>query len=193
LDELTPRQQEIVDAARRILESDGPDALTMRRLAGEIGIRAPSLYKHVNDKSALEVLLMEISFTEMAEAFEAIEVGNDEVDPLFQLAMVYRAYALAHPHLYRLLTVGPLPREQLRPGVEARAARPVIQLTGDADLARALWAFAHGMVMLELDGRFPADADLDATWQTGISAFITGRNGLNVASGLGSPGVEAVG
>ena len=184
---LTPRQHEIIATARRILESEGPDALTMRRLADEIGIRAPSLYKHVKDKSALEVLLIEIGFTEMAEACEAIRPEDDGVDPLFQLAVVYRAYALAHPHLYRLLTEGSLPREKLRPGVEARAARPVAEIAGDPDLARALWAFAHGMVILELDGRFPADADLDAAWRTGVSAFIAGRNGLSVASGLGSP------
>ena len=187
MDELSPRQQEIVEAARRILESEGPDALTMRRLAGEIGIQAPSLYKHVKDKSALEVLLIEIGFTEMAEALEAIRPEEDGADPLFQLAMVYRTYALAHPHLYRLLTEGTLPREKLRPGVEARAALPAIEIAGDPDLARALWAFAHGMVILELDGRFPADANLDAAWKTGISAFIAGRNGLSVASGLGSP------
>jgi AcrR family transcriptional regulator len=188
LGDLSPRQQEIVDAARQILESEGPEALTMRHLADEIGVRAPSLYKHVKDKSALEVLLIEIGFTEMAEALETIDVEQEGVDPLFQLATVYRAYALAHPHLYRLLTEGPLPREKLRPGIEARAALPVTEIAGDPDLARALWAFAHGMVILELDGRFPADANLDAAWRTGISAFIAGRNELGVASGVGSPG-----
>ena len=40
--------------------------------------------------------------------------------------------------------------------------------------ADALWAFAHGMVMLELDQRFPPDADLDAAWAAGITAFQTG-------------------
>jgi hypothetical protein len=42
---------------------------------------------------------------------------------------------------------------------------------GDADLARAIWAFAHGMTILELDGRFPPGADLDAAWRTGIDGF----------------------
>ena len=37
--------------------------------------------------------------------------------------------------------------------------------------ARALWVFAHGMVMLELDHRFPPDADLDAAWRAGVAAF----------------------
>ncbi len=74
------------------------------------------------------------------------------------------------------MTAGPLPRERLRPGVEARAAAPIVQAVGDPDLARAVWAFAHGMVILELDGRFPADADLDAAWAAGLAAFGAGRS-----------------
>ena len=42
---------------------------------------------------------------------------------------------------------------------------------GDVDLARAAWAFAHGMTILELDGRFPPHADLDAAWERGLHAF----------------------
>jgi hypothetical protein len=66
---------------------------------------------------------------------------------------------------------GPLPRQLLPPGLEDRAAAPVLGVTGSRARARALWAFAHGMVMLELDHRFPPDADLDAAWRAGIAAF----------------------
>ena len=69
------------------------------------------------------------------------------------------------------MTAGPLPRERLRPGVEARAAAPIVQVVGDPDRARAVWAFAHGMVILELDGRFPPGADLEAAWGAGLAAF----------------------
>jgi hypothetical protein len=47
----------------------------------------------------------------------------------------------------------------------------LLEAAGDPDRARAVWAFAHGMVILELNGRFPADADLDAAWQAGITAL----------------------
>ena len=66
---------------------------------------------------------------------------------------------------------GPLPRQLLPAGLEDRAAAPVLRVTGSRARARALWAFAHGMVMLELDHRFPPDADLDAAWRAGIAAF----------------------
>ena len=79
-----------------------------------------------------------------------------------ELGRTYRAYALAHPHLYRLMTERPLARERLTPGVEERAAKPIVDAVGgDADAARAVWAFAHGMTILELSGRFPPGADLD--------------------------------
>jgi hypothetical protein len=85
------------------------------------------------------------------------------------IARTYRAFAHDHPHLYRLMTAGRLPRERLPAGVEDRAGRVVVDAVGgDADLGRALFAFAHGMTILELDGRFPDDADVDAAWDAGL-------------------------
>lgn len=163
---LTPRAREIVSVARELLERDGAAGLSMRKVADRLGIRAPSLYKHLPDKRALEAALMSAAFEEQAERFEAC--GDD----LGALAAAYREWALAHPHLYRLVMSGSLPRERLERGVEARAAAPVIRAVGgDADLARAVFAFAHGMTILELDGRFPPDADLDAAWTRGLAAF----------------------
>ena len=61
-----------------------------------------------------------------------------------------RRFALDHPHLYRQMTERELRRELLSPGVEERAALPVYEAVGrDRDLARAAWAFAHGMTILE--------------------------------------------
>lgn len=169
-DPLTPRAREVVAVARRVLEQDGAEALTMRRVADELGIRAPSLYKHLPHKAALEAAIIADGFEEAAAAFEAAVEGHPE--PLVAFADAYRAFAAAHPHLYRLMTERPLQRDRLRPGVEERAALPVYHAVGDdLDRARAAWAFAHGMTNLELNGRFPPDADLDAAWRRGISAF----------------------
>ena len=165
----TPRAREVVAAARRLLEGEGREALTMRRLGEAVGVRAPSLYKHFPDKAAVEAALIELGFTEAADAFEA--ALGERGGSLAELAAAYRAFARAHPHLYRLMTAGPLPRDRLRPGVEARAAAPVLRAVGAPDLARAFWAFAHGMAVLELDGRFPRGADLEAAWARGLRGF----------------------
>ncbi len=168
--ELSARGREIVAAARGLLEEGGPEALSMRRLAERVGIRAPSIYKHLADKQELEVALVADGLREFAERCEEAVAGAGE--PLAALARAYRAFALAHPHLYRLMNDRPLPRDRLPAGLEARAAAPLIAAAGgDPDRARATWAFAHGMAMLELTDRFPAGADLDAAWTEGVNAL----------------------
>jgi AcrR family transcriptional regulator len=123
------RVQEVVAAARRVLEAEGPEALTMRRVAGEVGVRAPSLYKHLPHKSALEAAVIADGFAEAAAAFEAPS------------------------------------------GLEARTAAPLLAAVGGPERARAAWAFLHGMTLLELNDRFPADGRTEQAWAEGVAAF----------------------
>ena len=89
------RAQAIVTAARRILEQEGRDALTMRRLGDAVGIRAPSLYKHFPDKAAVEVALIEQGFTEAAGAFA--QAFADQEATLATYLQAYRAFARRIP------------------------------------------------------------------------------------------------
>jgi AcrR family transcriptional regulator len=166
----SPRAREIAAAARALLDEEGPEALTMRRLADRLAIRAPSLYKHVSGKEELEAAVISGGFAEAAVVFEEAVAGAE--DPLAELARAYRAFALERPHLYRLMTERPLRRDLLEPGIEERAAQPLVEAAGgDESLARAVWAFAHGMTVLELNRRFPPGADLDAAWRAGLGGL----------------------
>lgn len=169
------RTAEIVGAARAIVERDGRDALTMRAVADRLRIKAPSLYKHLDDKDELEAMLIAEALRDMGAALRG---GVDDLAPrtprrtaLAALARAYRAWALAHPHLYRLATEGALPRDRLPAGLEAWTAEPLVRIARGEHRARATWAFAHGMTILEIEGRFPPGADLDAAWDAGIAAL----------------------
>ncbi|MGW1814548.1 TetR/AcrR family transcriptional regulator [Streptomyces sp. NPDC002125] len=160
------RPRQIIAAARVLLESEGPEALTMRRLADRVGVKASSLYKHFPDKSSVVTALATETLRETAGVLAAAEAAAP--GSFSALATAYRAYALAHPHLY-LLTMG---RALSATGAADAAAAPLLRASGgDIDRARAAWAFAHGMVVLELNGRFPPGADLSAAWEAGIAAF----------------------
>ena len=159
------RRGEITAAARNLLEQEGEESLTMRNLAEQLGIKAPSLYKHVKSRREIETLLAAEALKEIAETL------SNEPD-LASIGRAYRAWALANPALYRITTTRPLDRENLPAGVEEAAAAPLIEAVGgQQDRARATWALAHGLTMLELDGRFPADADIDAAWAAGIAGL----------------------
>lgn len=160
------RAAQVVAAAGRLLDREGPQALTMRRLADEVGVRAPSLYKHLPGKEALHVALV-------VEALHGLGASMAAAGPtLSAVGRGYRRYALDRPHRYRLITETPLPDDPDVRAAELAARAPLDAVLGpDEHRGRALWAFAHGMVDLELRGRFPAGADLDAAWDLGLRAF----------------------
>lgn len=57
--ERTNRQQEILDAAVRVIESRGFSGLTVRRVADEVGVSEPALYRHFSSKLALLECLLD--------------------------------------------------------------------------------------------------------------------------------------
>jgi AcrR family transcriptional regulator len=164
---MSSRRDEILEVAVTVLEEAGPEALTMRELADRMGIRAPSLYKHVRDKDDIVAGVQERALLDLGRHLSAV-AGQG----LVALAEAYRSWAQAHPRLYEVATRRPLARERIAPGVEYAAAAPLVTAVGgDEHLARALWALAHGLVDLELSERFPPEADLDTTWRTALSRF----------------------
>lgn len=165
---LRPRAAQIVAVARELLEEFGFEAITMRLLADRVGMRAPSLYKHMANKAALKVALVEQGLVELGGALHA---SLTAADPIRELLRAYRAYGLSHPNLYRLGTSGRLPRAELAPNLEEWAGAPFFLVTEDVHLGQALWSFAHGMVILELDDRYWGGSDLEKTWDAGAAAF----------------------
>ena len=106
------RVDDVVAAARGVLDRDGPLGLTMRSVADELGIKAPSLYKHVTGKAAIEVELVAVALTEMGRTLHAtLAEGGTTATVL----ATYRRQARAQPNMYRLATTGSLPPTSYRP------------------------------------------------------------------------------
>jgi AcrR family transcriptional regulator len=171
LRQLTPRAAEILSAARVIIEAGGPEALTMRSLGERMSMKAPSLYKHFSSKAALYSAIIDSTFLELGGVLHEAVARAHSSAAVAAVLEAYRGVALAHPNLYRLCTVGYLDRDGLTPGIEDWAGQPFVMAAGNPNLAQALFSFAHGMVVLELDNRFPPSSDLDSTWSAGIAAF----------------------
>ena len=167
----SPRVAEIVEAARHILEDQGAGALTMRRLAEDLHIQAPSLYKHFSGKADVESVLIADALFDIGDVTHAVLHAAGAETALRRLLDVYHSYCLSHPNLYRLATSGHLDRARLPEGLEEWAGNPWFVVTGESALAQALWSFAHGMLILELDQRYPPGSDLSCTWQAGATAF----------------------
>jgi AcrR family transcriptional regulator len=165
------RMHDLVVAALAILDAEGRDALTMRRLADDLGMRAPSLYKHVRDKAVLEAALIEDVLFDIGDELHAALAAPGPEGVVASVLHAYRTHSLAHPNRYRLATSGRLRRDLLPECLEEWAGQPFFFAAGDPYRSQALWSLAHGMVILEIDGRYPEGSDLDRTWKAGAAAF----------------------
>ncbi len=173
----TPRTSlpEIVEAGRALLESEGLDGLTMQAVAERVGVRAPSLYKHVASRGELIRLIAEAVLEDLGGDLEAAFVGDPERD-VASLARAFRDFAHRNPGAYRAV-FSPLP-EEWAPDREAfaEASRAVLETTealvgkSDAlDAARLVTAWAHGFLTMELSGAFRLDGDLDRAFEYGLT------------------------
>jgi AcrR family transcriptional regulator len=133
-------------------------------------MQAPSIYKHFPNKADLELGLVEAAMAEIGVVLHEAAAGGTR-GAIARVLQAYRVYCVAHPELYRLATASRLRREAMTPGLEDWAGEPFFLVTSDEHTAQALWAFAHGMVILEIDDRFPPDSRLDRTWKAGAEAF----------------------
>lgn len=171
---LTSRDQ-IVSMARQILEREGVDGLTMQKVARSVGVRAPSLYKHISGRAELMRSIIESVTADLGDALSAAADGEDAVSDLSEIARAFRAFAQSHPESYRLL-FAPMP-EEWRPGQEVALTavdvviRTCSALTGPEralDGARLLTSWAHGFVSMELAGAFRMEGDVDEAFAFGV-------------------------
>ena len=144
----------------------------MRRLAEDLGMRAPSLYKHVRDKATLEAALIEDALFDLGDALHAALIHPGRAGIVASVLHTYRERSLALPNRYRLATSGRLRRDLLPECLEDWAGQPFFFAADrDEHRSQALWSLAHGMVILEIDGRYPDGCDLDQTWNAAAGAF----------------------
>jgi AcrR family transcriptional regulator len=145
----------VLAAALDIIDSDGADGLTMRRLARALDRDPMILYRHAPNKAAL---LDGVAETVLAK-LTVDATDPDWVGQLRSVARNYRALALVHPHVVPLLVARPLatplalrPRGTLRPLEDVLALLTRAGFTGpDAlHIYRALFGFLHGHVLNEL-------------------------------------------
>ncbi|MFT4034635.1 MAG: TetR/AcrR family transcriptional regulator [Patulibacter sp.] len=171
---LTPRAQQIAVEARGLLEERGRDALSMRNIAARIGIRAASLYEHFADKRAVENAIIAAGLYEQGD-FIAQRLAEHPGQPAMRVvAEAYREFALAHPALYSLTMSRGLDRDapDVAPA-ERYAAGFLRRAVGDRwELGLAFWAFAHGVLDLEMHDRLPPNRDPRDVWQEGLEALL---------------------
>ncbi len=162
----------LIGEGLRLLTLKEAEELSLREVARGVGVSATSVYRHFPDKDALMTALAQEGLKMLGTAQRrASDAAGGGESGFAATGRAYVYFATQHPALFRLIFASPAlgtDRSPDRIGTSdpgallmAHAARTAATTGGAAEVnAVRSWALVHGVAMLILDGKIPADADL---------------------------------
>jgi AcrR family transcriptional regulator len=143
-------RERVIETALRVMDQDGLEAVTMRRIGRELGVEAMSLYNHVEDKDDILVGVVEMAMGE----FRFPEPSGDWMRDARAMAFEWRRLLTLHPPLCELLAERHKPLEGLAAFRAMDAALGVLRAAGlsDRDAAQAfnaMGSYILGFVVME--------------------------------------------
>ncbi|HRW38909.1 MAG: TetR/AcrR family transcriptional regulator [Acidimicrobiales bacterium] len=167
----------IVEAARQLVIAGGLEALSLRRLASQLGVTAPALYAHVRDKKDLLRAIAEVEFDHLVARFDAVD-ATDPIDRIRAHGRAYVEHARAQPELFRVMFLFPpeaipadVPEEARLPGatkafaaaasaVDEAIASGALEVDDPLLLSLTLWSGVHGVAsVLQLGVDLPPELE----------------------------------
>ena len=165
--------EKILREAHKLFDREGPDAVSMRRVAEAVGITPMAIYRHFPNREALLKQVSDDSFRKLAAEWQTRSQHTDITQRLMALLEPYLDYALAHPHLFdhsfsvrredarrypEDFRAGKSPTFNI--GVEAIAEgmrQGVLRKDDPWAVAMSATAHSHGLIALYRAGRFSYD------------------------------------
>ncbi len=179
----------LLDAAARLLAGEGPDALTVRRIAAEARMSTMNVYSRFGSKDGVVEQLFVNGFGLLAAALDSVPSSDDPLGDLRSCRDAYRGFAHANRTLYAVMFERAVPDFEPSAAAKVTAASTLDVLAGrvvramDAGLiARAdptvvaaiIWSTCHGVISLELKGIDPHMIDFDAVYAGATDALLAG-------------------
>ena len=176
----------LCEAAARLFVEEGEAALSMRRLAAEVGCSAMAPYRHFADKAALIAAMRAAAFNRLADTLDSVE--RDGRHRAADIGDAYVRFARENPAAYKLMFDLAQPDEAAYPELAAAAARAraaqagyvreLVEagvLAGDpVELGLVFWAAIHGLIVLDMAGRIPSPPGFEALRRTTLGALMRG-------------------
>lgn len=175
----------VVDEAVAVSDEVGFDRLSLAAVADRVGVRLPSLYKHIDGLDALRRDVTVRALEDLAAALAPATTGRSGEEALRALAAAYRRFGQQHPGRYGATVRAPAPGDEPHAAAAEEVLRPVLEVLAgygleedDAvDAARTLRAALHGFVSLEAAGGFGLPRDVSRSFDRLVDVLHEGLAG----------------
>lgn len=164
-----PTAGRILTAARALLDREGAEAVTMRRVAQAVGITAMAIYRHFPNREGLLNALADSGFEQLAQQLQGRKFAGSIEERLSEMSEIFLDHALHNPRLFELMFLKPRPGARQYPRDFQDGRSPTANLMADVvregmasgyfrpgdlwEITFEMGAFSHGLIMLYLGGR----------------------------------------
>jgi AcrR family transcriptional regulator len=179
----------LLEAAEKVVQSGGIDALSVRRVAEEVGTSTRAVYSLFGSKDGLLAALGRRAFELLGEAVDELPTTSDPAEDLVKVgAVAFRDFVINHPSMFRIAvqrTVGAqelaeafrTTRIEALHGLQARVERlaqaGILDGRPTPDVVRQFHALCEGLAALELRGVIQQQEGA-RIWHDALSALVTG-------------------
>ena len=184
----------ITIAARRLLDREGAEAVTMRRVAAAAGITAMAIYRHFPDRNALLNALADEGFQQLASQLARKRFPGTIEERLTKMAEIYLEHAFDNPKLFELMFLKPREGARRYPqdfkAGRSPTANLMVQVVEEGmksghfrkddawEIVFELGALSHGLIMLYLGGRLQSSrARFRTLYRRSFRRYIHGIHG----------------
>ncbi len=169
-------RSDILTKACELYLEGGAEAVSMRRLARDLGVTAPALYRHYDSREEMLLDVVAEAYRRLSERLYGALSGRTPAERLYLAGQAYLDFALDQPKYYEMLytpahtlgaeelpdqvteqvaSVGRFFNDRVRECIDAGLFQPL----DPADVSGTLWAHAHGLISIYLRGCLDMDAD----------------------------------
>lgn len=192
----------VTAAGAMLADEVGFDQLSMGLVAERLGVKTPSLYKHVDSLADLIHRIAVLVATELGDALREATQGRAGTDALTAAAQAMRTYVKQHPGRYAAgnSTRPTGPDDPLTPAINRMLGSLSAVLRGyqldpseEIHALRTLRTVFHGFATLEVEGGFRFDTDIDESFTWMINLIDHGLRTANGSADLSTPRAERPG
>lgn len=188
---LSDTARSIIDSARRLLDEGGDKAVSMRKVAEQVGVTAMAIYRHYPDHAALMNALADTGFSELVERIDALDLSGPAEERLLAISEAYLDFALENPRLFELMFLSRRPGARQFPRDFKAGKSPTANRFAEIvrhgmsvgafreddpwEITFEMGGFLQGLIMLHLGGRLDIDpAEFRAFYRRSFRRYLYG-------------------
>lgn len=170
-------RKQLIETALEIIAVDGLEKVSMRGLGSRIGVSRTAPYRHFANKSELLSAIAEEGYGKLTQVLSDVNtrVSDDSVTRLMNIGIAYVEFAVSNPVHYRIMFGNEIQESKRTPslleasGTSFNELLTAVQICQDQKkikpfepivVANTLWATAHGLSFLLIDGQVSSENTL---------------------------------